>query len=86
MLSDERQEFTDALGLPTFEVDGLRLIRRLTRIARQGRIEDVLHPVLRPERSAQDGLAWFKLHPIAAAQHRVTSARAAVQPGQGDRG
>lgn len=62
-LSDERCEFADALGLPTFEVGGMRLIKRLTLIVRAGRIEEVFYPVLHPERSAEDVLDWLKDHP-----------------------
>jgi peroxiredoxin len=52
LLSDERLEFTRALELPTFEVDGMTLIRRLTMIVVEGRIEDVVYPVFPPDRGA----------------------------------
>ena len=52
LLSDERLALTDALDLPTFEVDGLRLIKRLTLIVRDGRIADVVYPVFPPDRGA----------------------------------
>ena len=38
LLSDERLKFAKALKLPTFEVDGMKLIRRLTLIARDRQI------------------------------------------------
>ena len=41
VLSDARFALTDALRLPTFEVDGMRLIKRLTLIVRDQRIEHV---------------------------------------------
>jgi peroxiredoxin len=53
LLSDDGHELTDALGLPTFEVEGLRLIRRLTLIVRDGRIDDVVYPVFPPDRGAE---------------------------------
>jgi peroxiredoxin len=52
LLSDAGHRLTDALDLPTFEVDGLRLIRRLTLIVRDGRIADVVYPVFPPDRGA----------------------------------
>jgi peroxiredoxin len=53
LLSDERLALTRALELPTFEVDGLTLIRRLTLIIADGRIEDVVYPVFPPDRGAE---------------------------------
>ena len=64
VLSDERLEFADALRLPTFEVDGMRLIKRLTIIVRAGRIEEIFHPVLYPERNAEEVINWLKKHPL----------------------
>jgi len=52
LLSDADLRFTRALGLPTFEVDGMTLIRRLTLIVVEGRIEDVVYPVFPPDRGA----------------------------------
>jgi peroxiredoxin len=52
LLSDEDLRFTRALGLPTFEVEGLTLIRRLTLLIAEGRIEDVIYPVFPPDRGA----------------------------------
>ncbi len=53
LLSDERLELTHALGLPTFEVEGMTLIRRLTLIVDGGRIADVVYPVFPPDRGAE---------------------------------
>ena len=50
ILSDERLELTRALRLPTFETDGLTLIRRTTLIVRDGVIADVVYPVFPPDR------------------------------------
>ena len=38
----------DALGLPTFEVAGLTLYRRLASVAERGRNVKVFYPVFRP--------------------------------------
>ena len=64
VLSDARFELTDALGLPTFTVDGMRLLQRLTLVIRGNRIEEVFHPVPHPERNAADVLTWLRAHPL----------------------
>jgi peroxiredoxin len=53
LLSDADLRFTRALGLPTFDVEGLTLIRRLTLIVVEGRIEDLVYPVFPPDRGAE---------------------------------
>ena len=47
VLSDVAFELCDALRLPTFVVAGTRLLKRLTLIVRDGRIEQVFYPVFR---------------------------------------
>jgi peroxiredoxin len=64
VLSDHAMGFTDALRLPTFVVDGMRLIKRLTIIARGARIAAVLYPILHPAENASDVIAWLEAHPI----------------------
>ncbi len=64
VLSDSKLEFVDALGLPTFTVDGVRLVKRITLILRGPTIEAVLYPVLQPERNAEDVLTWLAAHPL----------------------
>jgi peroxiredoxin len=60
ILSDPKLELADALRLPTFEVAGMRLYRRLTLIAREGRIAKVFYPVFPPDRNAADVVAWLE--------------------------
>jgi len=52
-----------ALRLPTMEVAGLTLIKRLALIIDSGRITHVFYPVFPPDRNAGDVLAWLKQHP-----------------------
>jgi peroxiredoxin (alkyl hydroperoxide reductase subunit C) len=52
LLSDERA----ALGLPTFEVEGVTLYRRLTLVLRDGLVEDVVYPVFPPDEAAEQAL------------------------------
>ena len=60
LLSDPSLRLDEAIGLPTFTAAGLRLYRRLTLVARDGRIEKVFYPVFPPERNAGDVLAWLE--------------------------
>jgi peroxiredoxin len=60
ILSDDRFALCDALCLPTFEVEGVRLLKRLTLIVEQGRIEHVFYPVFPPNESADEVLRWLK--------------------------
>jgi peroxiredoxin len=57
LLSDEHLQLTAGLRLPTFEVDGTTLLRRLTMVLRDGRVDRVLYPVFPPDRAAADALA-----------------------------
>ena len=59
LLSDEKLAFARALKLPTFEVDGMTLIRRITLILRDGAVEKLFYPVFPPDRNAGDVLAWL---------------------------
>ena len=59
LLSDAGFEFTNLLRLPTFEVEGKRLIKRLTLIADDGKIVKVFYPVFPPDKNAQDVLNWL---------------------------
>ena len=60
LLSDEKLDFARALKLPTFKVDGMKLIKRLTLIARDGAIVKVFYPVFPPDRNAGAVLAWLR--------------------------
>jgi len=53
ILSDADLELTRALGLPTLDVEGMTLIRRVTLIVRDGVITDVVYPVFPPDRGAE---------------------------------
>ncbi|MDE2378181.1 peroxiredoxin [Bradyrhizobium sp.] len=67
VLSDEKLELTHALKLPTMEVAGLTLIRRLALIVDDARIKEVFYPVFPPDRNAGDVLEWLKRNPRGAA-------------------
>ncbi|SRR5579885_2653309 len=65
ILSDAEFRFCDALRLPTFQINGMRLLKRLTLIVRDGRIEHVIYPVFPPDENAKAVLKWLRTHPIA---------------------
>ena len=59
LLSDAGLAFAGALGLPTFEVEGMILTKRLTMIVRDGRIEKVFYPVFPPDKNADEVIDWL---------------------------
>jgi peroxiredoxin len=65
LLSDEKLELTHAMRLPTMQVAGLTLIKRLAMVIDDGRVTKVLYPVFPPDRNASDVLAWLNAHPRA---------------------
>jgi peroxiredoxin len=60
LLSDSELRLKQALGLPTFNVAGMELYKRLTLIAENGRIRKVFYPVFPPDRNADEVLAWLR--------------------------
>jgi peroxiredoxin len=60
LASDPLLTVAEALSLPTFEVDGMRLYKRLTLIASGGEIVKVFYPVFPPDRNAGDVLSWLQ--------------------------
>jgi peroxiredoxin len=59
LLSDEKLRFSAALKLPTFTVDGMTLIKRLTMIVHDGVIEHVFYPVFPPDANAPAIVHWL---------------------------
>jgi peroxiredoxin len=63
LLSDEKLELGSALRLPTFEVEGRSLYKRLTLVIDDGWITYVFYPVFPPNESAGVTLAWLRANP-----------------------
>jgi peroxiredoxin len=59
LLADPELQLAAALRLPTFEVAGMRLYRRITLIVREGTIAKVFYPVFPPDRNAAEVVAWL---------------------------
>jgi peroxiredoxin len=60
VLSDADLKFTRALNLPTFTFDNMTLIKRLTLVLKDGRIEKVFYPVFPPDKHGEQIVSWLK--------------------------
>ncbi|MBD0281867.1 MAG: peroxiredoxin [Thermoleophilaceae bacterium] len=60
VLSDAKLRLVRALRLPTFEVDGTTLVKRLTLITDDGVVEHVFYPVFPRDTHAGEVLAWLR--------------------------
>jgi peroxiredoxin len=65
ILSDEKLVLTRAMKLPTFRVGEMTLLKRLTLIIRDGKIEHVFYPVFPPDRNATDVVNWLRANKTA---------------------
>jgi peroxiredoxin len=59
LLSDAELVFAKALRLPTFEVESMTLIKRLTLVIRDGQVEKVFYPVFPPDKNAEEVTRWL---------------------------
>jgi len=59
LLGDNELQLGEALLLPTFEVNGMTLYKRLTFVAEERRIVKVFYPVFPPDRNAAEVLGWL---------------------------
>jgi peroxiredoxin len=72
LLNDGPLALREALGLPTFEVQGTTLYKRLTLVAEGGRIEKVFYPVFPPDRNAEEVERYLKSgRPLEPASRRA---------------
>ncbi len=62
LLSDFDLRFTKMLKLPLFEIEKLQLIKRVTLIAKEGKIIKVFYPVFPPDRNADEVIDWLQSH------------------------
>lgn len=60
LLNDSSFTLTNALNLPTFEYNSLRLIKRLTLVIADGLIRKVFYPVFPPNQNAAEVTAWLR--------------------------
>jgi peroxiredoxin len=60
ILADPELRLAQALRLPTFEVDGVRLYKRLALVVEACAIRKAFYPVFPPDENARDVLAWLE--------------------------
>jgi peroxiredoxin len=63
VLSDADFAFVHALRLPTFDFEGVTLVKRLTLVISSHRIERVFYPVFPTDKHAAEVMAWLESHP-----------------------
>ena len=64
LLSDADHAFGTAMRLPTFEVDGMTLLKRMAMIVRDGVVVKTFYPVFPPDQNAQDVVNWLRSETI----------------------
>ena len=60
VIADPGLRLRDELDLPTFEVAGHTLYKRLALVSEAGRIIKVFYPVFPPDQNAADVVAWLR--------------------------
>ncbi|HSX21403.1 MAG TPA: peroxiredoxin [Gaiellaceae bacterium] len=60
VIADPERKLGAALRLPTFEIAGYTLYKRITLVADAGRIVKVFYPVFPPDENAGNVLAWLR--------------------------
>jgi peroxiredoxin len=60
VIADPERRLGAALGLPTFEIAGLTLYKRITLVSEDARIVKVFYPVFPPDENAGDVVRWLR--------------------------
>ena len=60
VIADPERRLGSALDLPTFEIAGSTLYKRLTLVAENARVVQVFYPVFPPDANAGDVLRWLR--------------------------
>jgi len=60
VLSDETLELARAIKLPTFEIAGMTLLKRMALVIDDGIITKVFYPVFPPDKNAEEVIAWLR--------------------------
>ena len=63
VLSDEKLALANGLRLPTMQVAGLTMLKRIALVIDDGVIRHAFYPVFPPDRNAGDVLQWLKANP-----------------------
>jgi peroxiredoxin len=70
ILSDEKLAFARALNLPTFDVAGMTLLKRMALVIDEGVVTKVFYPVFPPDKSAETVRDWLRAAPADAPPRR----------------
>ena len=60
VISDPGLKLSRTLALPTFEVEGLTVYKRVTLVAERAEVAKVFYPVFPPDRNAQEVVDWLR--------------------------
>ena len=60
VIADPELRLGQALQLPTFDVEGVTLYRRITLVAEACAVAKVFYPVFPPDRNAEEVVAWLR--------------------------
>jgi peroxiredoxin len=60
VIADPELKLGAALGLPTFEFDGLTLCKRVTLVVEACAVAKVFYPVFPPDRNAEEVAGWLR--------------------------
>ena len=60
MIADPELRLGAALRLPTFDVEGVTLYKRITLVAEACAIAKVFYPVFPPDKNAEEVVAWLE--------------------------
>jgi peroxiredoxin len=60
ILSDAGLQLTRALNLPTFQVSGMTLLKRMAWVVDDGTITKVFYPVFPPDKNAEEVIAYLR--------------------------
>ena len=60
VIADPELKLGAALGLPTFEVEGMTLYKRVTLVVEACAISKVFYPVFPPDQNAAEVVAWLR--------------------------
>jgi peroxiredoxin len=63
VIADPERRLGAALGLPTFDVDGMTLYKRITLVVEACAIARVFYPVFPPDANAAEVVAWLTARP-----------------------
>jgi peroxiredoxin len=59
VLSDEALRLARAISLPTFDIAGMTLLKRMALVIDDGTVNKVFYPVFPPDKNAEEVISWL---------------------------